>query len=59
MYVIYDTENNVTSITNVMPIDGNYLEVALEEVEPFFQGKDSYLHYQVKLNPKIINYSRI
>ena len=52
MYVIYDTENNVTSITNVMPINGNYLEVALEEVEPFFQGKDNYLHYQVKLNPK-------
>ena len=27
MYVIYDTKNNVNAITNVIPIDGNYLEV--------------------------------
>ena len=50
MYVIYDANNNVNAMTNVIPIDGNYLEVALEEVERFFQGKDSYLRYQVKLN---------
>lgn len=50
MYVIYDTKNNVNAITNVIPIDGNYLEVELEQVEKFFQRKESYLNYQVKLN---------